>query len=78
MPEKKWKLGEDLGPKDSLLDGLLIEDLILALRHSSVVTYDTAKKNLQEMLAGRLEDMWYIFANNIDEIISAALEGRNV
>ena len=31
MPEREWKLGEDLVTSDSLLDGLTFDDLILAV-----------------------------------------------
>ena len=75
--DRKWKLGEDLYPEDSLLDGVTISDIILALHHSSEVNPHVAKKLLLEILETRLEDMWFIFNNNIDEIIEAALKGRN-
>lgn len=74
--ERNWKLGDDLNTHDSLLDGLTLADLILALHHTSAVNYDTAKQCLKEILESRLEDMWFIFENNIDEIIAEALEGR--
>ena len=74
--ERNWKLGDDLSTYDSLLDGLTLADLILALHHTSVVTPETAKKCLQEMLESRLEDMWFIFENNVGEIITEALKGR--
>lgn len=74
--ERNWKLGDDLSTHDSLLDGLTLADLILALHHTSVVNYNTAKQCLKEILESRLEDMWFIFENNIDEIITEALKGR--
>ena len=74
--ERNWKLGDDLSTYDSLLDGLTLADLILALHHTSVVTPENAKKCLQEMLESRLEDMWFIFENNVCEIIAEALKGR--
>lgn len=76
--ERKWKLGDDLYPEDSLLDGIKISDLILALHHESRVNSATAKRCLKDMLDGRLEDMWYIFGNNKDEIIKEALKGREL
>lgn len=74
--DRNWKLGDDLSTHDSLLDGLTLDDLILALHHTSTVNPATAKKCLQEMLEGRLEDMWFIFENNVDEIIAEAMKGR--
>ena len=74
--ERNWKLGDDLSTHDSLLDGLTLADLILALHHTSVVNPETAKQCLKEMLESRLEDMWFIFGNNVDEIIAEALKGR--
>ena len=74
--ERNWKLGDDLSTYDNLLDGLTLADLILALHHTSVVNYNTAKQCLKEILESRLEDMWFIFENNIDEIIIEALKGR--
>ncbi len=76
MIERQWKLGDDLSTHDSLLDGLTLDDLILALHHSSVVNRLTARQCLKEMLESRLEDMWFIFENNVDEIIAEALKGR--
>lgn len=75
--ERNWKLGDDLSTHDSLLDGLTLDDIILALHHESVVNHETAKKCLKEMLESRLEDMWFIFENNVDEIIKEASKGRN-
>lgn len=74
--ERNWKLGDDLSTYDSLLDGLTLADLILALHHTSVVNHETARQCLKEILESRLEDMWFIFENNIDEIITEALKGR--
>ena len=74
--ERNWRLGDDFSTYDSLLDGLTLADLILAQHHTSVVNHNTARQCLQEILESRLTDMWFIFENNIDEIIAEALEGR--
>ena len=74
MPEK-WKLGEDLSTYDSILDGLTFDDLILAV-HCNVpptkITPDRVRKELREMLNGRLEDMWFLVEKNMDKIIEYA------
>lgn len=74
--ERNWKLGDDLSTHDNLLDGLTLADLILALHHTCVVNHESARQCLKEILESRIEDMWFIFENNIDEIIVEALEGR--
>ena len=74
--ERNWKLGDDLSTQDSLLDGLTLDDLILALHHIRVVNPVTAKECLKDMLECRLDDMWFIFENNVDEIIAEAMKGR--
>lgn len=74
--ERKWKLGDDLSIEDNLLDGFSIANFILALRSTSTVNPETAKQCLEEILEIQLQDMWYIFQNNIEEIISEALKWR--
>lgn len=74
--DKKWRLHEDLNTNDSLLDGLTFDDLILSAHHTSVVTPETVKENLRDMLEQRLEDMWFLVNNNMDIIIREALKGR--
>lgn len=32
--ERVWKLGDDLGRTDSILDGVTFDDLILAVHHN--------------------------------------------
>lgn len=74
--ERQWRLGEDLGTCDNLLDGLTFDDLILAAHHDSTVTPNAVRRDLKEMLEGRLEDMWFLVEKNMDVIIQKALEGR--
>jgi len=75
--DRQWRLGEDLHPKDNMLDGFTFEDLILSLHHRSDVSPESAKKELKDILESRLEDMYFLFDNNIDIIIEEALKGRN-
>jgi len=75
--EREWKLGADLFNEDSLLDGLTFDDLILAVHcNCRTVTPAGVRKQLQEMLAGRLQDMNYLLENNMDAIMASAMEGR--
>lgn len=75
--EREWKLGADLFSEDSLLDGLTFDDLILAVHcNCRTVTPAGVRKQLQEMLAGRLQDMNYLLENNMDAIMASAMEGR--
>ena len=75
--ERQWRLGEDLSTHDNILDGLTFDDVILTAHHLSNPTPENVKRELIEMLESRLEDMWFLFDNNIDVIIMEALKGRN-
>lgn len=72
VPERQWKLGEDLSTYDSLLDGLTFDDLILQM-HCNVpkekMTPECVKAQLHELLDGRLEDMWFLVEKNMGKII---------
>lgn len=75
--ERVWKLGEDLAVQDSLLDGLTFDDLILAVHcNCRTVTPAGVRKQLDDMLEGRLQDMKFLLENNMNAIMSAAMEGR--
>lgn len=77
MPEREWKLGEDLVTSDSLLDGLTFDDLILAVHHNSrVITPEAVRKELREMLDGRKQDMMFLLEKNMDAIMAEARKGR--
>lgn len=75
--EREWRIGDDLILSDNVLDGLTFNDLILAAHHTSVVNPETVRKNLKDMLEGRLEDMWFLVEKNMDIIIQEAMKGRN-
>ena len=75
--EREWKLGVDLSTKDGLLDGLTFDDLILAVHcNCRTVTPAGVRKQLREILEGRLQDMNFLLENNMDAIMAAAMEGR--
>lgn len=75
--EREWKLGVDLSTQDGLLDGLTFDDLILAVHcNCRTVTPAGVRKQLREILEGRLQDMNFLMENNMDAIMAAAMEGR--
>lgn len=77
MPDREWKLGEDLVTSDSLLDGLTFDDLILAV-HCNCQNIDqkAVLKTVREMVDNRLEDTYFLVARNMDTIMAEARKGR--
>ena len=77
MPERQWKLGEDLATGDSLLDGLTFDDLILAVHcNCRVITPEAVRSELKEILESREQDMMCLLEKNMDAIMAAAMKGR--
>lgn len=77
MPDRKWKLGEDLSTYDNLLDGMTFDDLILAVHcNCRDITPAAVRKELMEIFAGRKQDMIYLLEMNMDEIMAEARKGR--
>ncbi len=75
--ETKWTLGDDLAPYDNLLDGVTFDDLILAVHcNCQVVTRAAVRAELNNILAGRKQDMNFLLEKNMDAIIAAAMKGR--
>ena len=71
MPERQWKLGEDLATGDSLLDGLTFDDLILAVHHNCRdITPEAVRKELYGLLDSRNTE------SNMNEIMAEAKKGR--
>lgn len=78
IPEKQWKLGEDLFPEDNMLDGFSFEDMIVLVKcNCENLTPENARKELEQMLASRLEDMYFLFDKNIDKILEIARSRRS-
>lgn len=75
--ESNWRIGDDLITKDNLMDGFTFDDVILALHTESKIDQNSARRVLKEILEIRLQDMNFLFENNIDIIIAKAMEGRN-
>ena len=77
MSDRAWKLGEDLVTSDNLLDGLTFDDLILAVHHNCrIITPETVCAELEEILAGRKQDMMFLLERNMDAIMVEARKGR--
>ena len=79
MPDRKWKLGEDLSTCDNLLDGMTFDDLILAVHcNCRDITPAAVRKELMEIFASLKQDMIYLLEMNMDEIMAEARKGREV
>lgn len=77
MPEREWKLGEDLVTSDNLLDGLTFDDLILAVHcNCPVINRVAVYGELSGMLASRRQDMMDLLERNMDVIMAEARKGR--
>ena len=77
IPDRKWKLGEDLSTCDNLLDGMTFDDLILAVHcNCRDITPAAVRKELMEIFASRKQDMIYLLEMNMDEIMAEARKGR--
>lgn len=75
--ERVWKLGDDLGRTDSILDGVTFDDLILAVHHNcQQITPGAVEQEMKQILEQRLEDANYLVEKNIQEIIEEAMKGR--
>ena len=77
MADRNWKLDDDISRKDNVLDGVTFEDLIMAVHHDCrKITPEAVKETMNEILEQRLTDTWFLIENNMEEIIKAAMEGR--
>lgn len=76
--EPNWKLGDDMIPSDSLLDGITFDDVILAVHHNcEYITPDAVVSTAKEILESRMQDFCYLLENNIEEIMAEARKGRD-
>ena len=73
--EREWKLGVDMLESDNMLDAITFDELILTL-HCNLRKKDIdaahVRKQLDEIIACKMEDLRYLLENNMDEIIAAA------
>lgn len=78
MPERQWKLNEDMHKSDCIFDPITFDDIILAAHCNEPVLNERAIKRVaREILENRMIDFDYILKNNINEIIAEAKKGRN-
>jgi hypothetical protein len=77
LPERAWKLGDDLITSDNLLDGVTFDDLILAIHcNCREITPAAVRRELKKILEERTDDMDFLLENNMDAIIAEAERGR--
>ncbi len=77
MSDRAWKLGDDLIISDNLLDGLTFDELILTVHHNCrIITPEAVRAELEEILAGRKQDMMFLLEQNMNTIIAEARKGR--
>ena len=77
MTEPKWKLGEDIHPKDNIFDPITFEDIILALHcNEKVLDHKAVNHVAMEIFKSRWQDFMYLLENNKQEIIAEAAKGR--
>ena len=77
MSDRAWKLGDDLITSDNLLDGLTFDELILTVHHNCrIITPEAVRAELEEILAGRKQDMMFLLEQNMNTIIAEARKGR--
>lgn len=77
MPEKQWKLNEDMHRNDAIFDEISFRDIIDALHcNERVLDANAVKRVAKDILESRLQDFHYLIDNNISEIIAEAAKGR--
>lgn len=77
MPEKQWKLNEDMHQNDCIFDPITFNDIILAAHCNERILDESAIRRVaKEILENRMIDFEYILENNINEIIAEAKKGR--
>lgn len=77
--EREWKLGQDLIPSDSILDGVTFDDLILAVHcNCPVINRNAVVTQLNNIIEMRMEDTMELLSRNIDIIVEEAMKGRIV
>ena len=73
LPERAWKLGDDVLEGDSVLDGFSFEDLATALYSNEPVIDEAAvRKTVKDIFDRQVEDMNFLIENNMEEIIHLA------
>ena len=77
MEGRNWRLGDDLGADDNLMDEITFAEIILQV-HCNCRTIDRAsvKKEVLALVALRLGDMSDLLERNLDAICTEAKKGR--
>lgn len=73
---RAWRLDDDLRPYDNMLDGFTFDDVICALRTYPKINEASAIEVVNDILSQRMQDLEFLFGNNIDIIIAEARKGR--
>lgn len=75
--ERQWLLGQDLSSNDNLLDGITFYEVILQVHcNCRKITPQAVRKELEETLSQRIEDMRFLLENNMQQIMDEAMKGR--
>ena len=78
MPDKQWKLSEDMYVDDNILDPIDFDEILLMLQcNEKVIDASSARRCFKELLEMKLEDAHFIFDKNVDEIVRVAKSRRN-
>ena len=78
MPDRQWKLNEDMHPNDCILDPVTFQQVIDAVHcNERVINEFAVRRVVREILESRLQDFMYLIENNINEIIAEAAKGRS-
>lgn len=78
MPEKQWKLNEDMHQNDCIFDPITFEQVITAVHHNAkVIDEGAVYRVIADILDSRMQDFEYLIKNNMNEIIAEAKKGRN-
>ena len=77
MPDRQWKLNEDMHRNDAIFDEITFRDIIDALHSGERVLDEKAvHRVVKDILDGRMQDFKFLIENNISEIIAEAAKGR--
>ena len=74
-----FRLGEDLGLEDNLMDGFTFEDIILQVHcNCRKINEESVRQEIKELVLLGMEDMTELLDRNIDVIMKEAMKGREV
>ena len=77
MPERNWKLGDDLSVYDNLLDPVTFDELIVTAHcNCKELTPEAVRKECKEIFLSKIEDAKELLERNLDAIVAEAKKGR--